>query len=65
MVGFPPFAATLAASAFSARQCRESLQRPVEQDPVSCAPRLAAQMVTVQRQGVAEGRASTPKPTFT
>lgn len=31
----------------------------MEPDPASYAPRLAAQMVTVERQGVAEGRPST------
>jgi hypothetical protein len=54
-----PFAATLAASAFLACQCRESLLRPVGSDPASDDPRLAAQMVTVGLQGLTDGWSST------
>jgi hypothetical protein len=44
-----PFAATLAASAFFARQCRESLQRPV--GSASDDPRVPAQMVKASGLG--------------
>jgi len=52
---------TRTASAFSARQCREFLQRSAEPDPASYDPRLAAQMVAVGEQGVAGGRLSSHK----
>jgi hypothetical protein len=56
-----PFAPTPAALAFSARQRRESLQLPVDRDPATHDPRLAAQVGTVERQGAADGRSSTHK----
>ncbi len=50
----------MTASAFSARQCRESLQQPVASEPAGYDPRVAAQMAAFGRQGRADGRSSTP-----